>query len=53
MDKPVFFKKDFPEIYFLGSDLRRYDTCQFGLLINNKILCFRFINQSKYQILMF
>jgi len=35
MDKPVFFKRDFPEIYFLGSDLRRYDTYQFGLLNNN------------------
>ncbi len=31
MNKPG----DFPEIYFSVSDLRRYDTCQFGLLKNN------------------
>ncbi len=32
MDKPVLLKSDFPEIYFLGSNLKRYDTCQFGLM---------------------
>ena len=31
MGEPVFLKV----IYFLGFDLRRYDTCQFGLLNNN------------------
>ena len=29
---------DFPEIYFLGFDLRRYDTCQFSLLNKKKYL---------------
>ncbi len=30
------FKSNFPEIYFLGSDLRRCETCQFGLNIKIK-----------------
>ena len=29
-------KSDFTEIYFLGSDLRRYEKCLFGLFNNNK-----------------
>jgi hypothetical protein len=32
MGKPVFLKV---KIYFLGFDLRRYGTGQFGLLNNN------------------
>ncbi len=38
MDKPVLLsdKSDFPEIYFFVSDLRNYNTCQFGLLNNKK-----------------
>ena len=38
MCKLVFSKSDLPEIYFLGSDPRRYDTFQFGLLNKNKHL---------------
>ena len=36
MGKPVFLNVIFSEIYFLGFYLRRYDTCQFGLLNNKK-----------------
>ncbi len=36
MGKPYFLKSDFfPEIHFFGLDLRRCDTCEFGLLNNN------------------
>ena len=34
MGKPVFLKVIF--LRLLGFDLRRYDTCQFGLLNNKK-----------------
>ena len=55
VDKPVFLNLInldfygiyFPEIYFLGSDLSRYDTCLFGILNNKKIVL---LSQTKHSL---